>query len=79
MKYVYILQSENQPDRFYTGVTDDISRRLREHNTGQSIHTNKFKPWALKTYIAFHDPEKADAFEAFLKSGNGRAFIKKRL
>ncbi len=79
MKYVYILQSENDPERYYTGLTDDLDRRLDEHNNGKSIHTNKFKPWKIKTYTAFSDHKKANEFEAFLKTGNGRTFVKKRL
>jgi len=79
MKYVYILQSEIQSDRFYVGSTINLKRRLAEHNAGQSIHTNKFKPWRIKTYLGFEDHGQADAFEAFLKTGNGRAFAKKRL
>jgi predicted GIY-YIG superfamily endonuclease len=79
MRYVYILQSELDPERYYTGLTDDLDRRLEEHNAGKSIHTNKFKPWKIKTYIAFSDYKKAEEFEAFLKTGNGRQFIKKRL
>ncbi len=77
MKYVYILQSEKHPERFYTGSTTDLERRLNEHNSGKSIHTNKFMPWKIKIYIAFNDEHKADEFEAFLKTGNGRAFAKK--
>ena len=79
MKYVYILQSEAQPDRFYVGSTVDLEGRLGEHNSGDSIHTNKFRPWKVKTYSAFEDHDRADAFETFLKTGNGRAFAKKRL
>jgi len=79
MKYVYILQSEEQPDRFYVGATVDLKRRLEEHNAGKSIHTNKFRPWKIKTYLAFDDHKRADEFEAFLKTGNGRMFAKKRL
>jgi putative endonuclease len=79
MKYVYILQSELDLNRYYTGLTDNLDRRLEEHNSGKSIHTNKFKPWKIKTYIAFSDHKKAEEFEAFLKTGNGRAFLKKRL
>ena len=78
MKYVYILQSEIEPDRYYTGSTTDLKRRYKEHNDGKSIHANKYRPWKLKLYIAFSDERKADEFEAFLKTGNGRAFIKKR-
>lgn len=77
MKYVYILQSENDIDRFYTGSTTDLKRRLKEHNDGKSIRTNKYLPWKLKNYYAFDDVKKADEFEIFLKSGNGRIFAKK--
>ncbi len=42
-------------------------------------HTSKFRPWRLKTYIAFNDVKQAFAFEKYLKSGSGRAFAKKRL
>lgn len=79
MKYVYILQSEMDNERFYVGSTKDLDRRLNEHNAGQSIHTNKHRPWIIKTSISFNDDTKADDFERFLKTGNGRAFAKKRL
>jgi hypothetical protein len=39
----------------------------------------KFKPWRLVACLAFSDANKAVAFDHYLKSGSGRAFIKKRL
>jgi predicted GIY-YIG superfamily endonuclease len=33
--YIYILQSERGEDRFYTGLTDDLRKRLRSHNAGR--------------------------------------------
>jgi putative endonuclease len=48
-----------------------------EHNFGKSTHTNKFLPWKIKNYIAFEGQEKAEKFEKYLKSGNGRIFTKK--
>jgi putative endonuclease len=77
MKYVYILQSINFSEQYYIGCTNNLKRRISEHNSGNSIHTNKFKPWKIKNYFAFEDIEKADNFEKFLKSGNGRVFCKK--
>ena len=77
MFYVYILQSINFPEHFYVGCTNDLKRRLKEHNNGNSVHTNKFKPWDLRGYIAFDSEEKAQSFEKFLKTGNGRIFQKK--
>jgi predicted GIY-YIG superfamily endonuclease len=32
--YVYILTSENDPTRYYTGFTEDLDKRLKAHNTG---------------------------------------------
>ena len=77
MHYIYILQSQQNPDRFYIGYTSDLKRLLTEHNFGKSIYTKKFLPWKIKNYIAFEDTTKAAKFEKFLKSGNGRAFTKK--
>ena len=79
MYYVYHLQSENNPDRYYVGLTVDINHRLEEHNAGKSIHTNKFRPWGLIGYTAFTSKSRAEKFELYLKTSSGRAFAKKRL
>jgi hypothetical protein len=39
--YVYILQSESDQKRFYTGFTEDLESRLKLHNSGGSYHTSK--------------------------------------
>jgi putative endonuclease len=77
MKYVYMLQSETYSDRYYTGCTTDLKRRLAEHNRGESTHTKKHLPWKLISYLAFSDAVKANKFEAYLKTASGRAFAKK--
>ena len=76
--YVYILKSVNDPSRHYTGLTQNLQLRLKDHNCGKVPHTKKFKPWILETAIAFRSREKASAFEHYLKSKSGRAFAKKR-
>ena len=79
MHYVYILRSETDEDRYYTGITDDLRKRLETHNAGRVPHTAKWKPWHLKTYVAFSNRTRAADFEQYLKSSPGRAFVKKRL
>ena len=79
MKYIYILQSVDSPDHFYTGITQDVEERLKRHNGKEVPHTAKFAPWRVKTYIAFSDEAQALAFEKYLKTASGRAFAKKRL
>ncbi len=77
MHDVYVLQSEIIASRYYVGVTTDPNRRVKEHNSGKSVHTNRFKPWRLAVCIGFADRAKAVRFERYLKTGSGRAFAKK--
>jgi predicted GIY-YIG superfamily endonuclease len=77
MKYVYILESLDS-NHFYVGIADDLRARLLKHNAGEVTHTAKYRPWRIKTYLAFSDEKQAFAFEKYLKSGSGRAFAKKR-
>ncbi|HEV2387760.1 MAG TPA: GIY-YIG nuclease family protein [Candidatus Acidoferrales bacterium] len=79
MKYVCILQSLANPGHFYTGIMDDLDARLSTHNSGAVTHTAKYRPWRVKSYVAFADADRALAFEKYLKSGSGRAFAKARL
>jgi predicted GIY-YIG superfamily endonuclease len=79
MNFVYILQSVEHPEQFYTGLCNDVQRRLEAHNAGQSLHTAKFKPWKLLSSHYFAHSETAVAFERYLKSGSGRAFALKHL
>jgi predicted GIY-YIG superfamily endonuclease len=79
MKYVYILQSISDPERHYTGLAEDLKARLAKHNAGEVLHTSKYKPSRVNTYIAFSDEKRAVAFEKYLKSSSGRAFAKKGL
>ncbi|NQT10669.1 MAG: GIY-YIG nuclease family protein [Desulfobacteraceae bacterium] len=77
--YTYILESRKSITRYYTGFTEDLESRLESHNSGQNPHTARYKPWRIKTAVAFTDRQRALDFEAYLKSPSGRAFVKKRL
>jgi putative endonuclease len=79
MKYVYLIRSQSAPDQRYVGVTSNLEDRLQAHNAGTSLHTSKFVPWKLVTYIGFSDERRAIDFERYLKSGSGHAFANKRL
>ena len=77
MFYTYILRSLSHPDQSYIGSTADLKSRLIKHNSGEVPHTSKFKPWKIEAYFAFETNEKAVAFEAYLKTGSGHAFVKR--
>ena len=76
-RYLYTLQSVPHPDRFYVGMTQDLSARLAEHNAGHVTHTSKFPPWRTEVAVAFRSKGKAAAFEKYLKSHSGRAFARR--
>ena len=71
---VYILQSESNLKRFYTGVTSNLYARLAAHNRGESTHTATGRRWRVVVEMYFADASRARAFEEYLKSGSGRAF-----
>ena len=75
--YVYQLSSIGFPDRHYTGLTENIERRLIQHNQGEVQATSNHKPWKIEIAVAFRDRSKAAAFEQYLKSHSGRAFSKR--
>lgn len=77
MKYVYILESISNPNKRYIGITEDLNKRLKEHNSGQSPHTSKYAPWQIVVALRFANNHKAELFEKYLKSGSGHAFAKR--
>lgn len=75
-RIVYILQSEVDPKRFYTGLTSNLELRLASHNAGLSKHTSTGRPWRVVTTVIFSNQAAAEPFEVYLKSGSGRAFAR---
>ena len=76
-RFVYLIQSDNDPTKWYVGNTDDVARRLTEHNSGRSPFTSRYTPWQLRSTMEFADSYRAIAFEKYLKSGSGRAFSRR--
>jgi len=75
--YVYILRSKLRKDKTYIGYTTNLKERLKKHNEGGNKSTFSLRPWEVQTTIAFDDKEKAIKFEKYLKTGSGRAFLKR--
>ena len=75
MFYVYIIKSLSN-GKLYKGLTNDLKRRIREHNSGGSTYTSNNGPWKLVYYEAFLNKEDARREELFLKSGKGKERIK---
>jgi putative endonuclease len=75
---VYILHS-SRDDKLYTGYTNDIKRRVIEHNGGKVESTKNRRPLKLIYYEAYIEKSDAEKREIFLKSGSGKRYLKKQL
>ena len=73
--YVYVLRSREH-DRFYIGMTENLDRRIKEHNRGVTKSTKGFRPWDLFFFETFPTRKEARAREKKLKSGYGREQIR---
>ena len=78
MFFTYILMSVKFR-KFYTGHTDNMEKRLREHNSGKSIYSRKYMPWQIVYHEKFNSEELAIKREKYFKSASGRRWLKKNI
>jgi putative endonuclease len=78
MFYTYVLRSKRD-GKHYIGFTEDLERRLREHNDGLVKATEHRRPLELEYFEACLAKEDAIKREKYFKTGFGRRFIKERL
>lgn len=78
MYYVYILQSIKD-NKLYIGYSADLKKRLYEHSKGKVSSTKNRRPMDLIYYEAYRAEKDARIREIFLKTGQGREFIKKNI
>jgi putative endonuclease len=71
MYHVYILESL-QNGSYYKGQTDDLERRLAEHNRGEERATSRYIPWKLIWVTERPTRSEALVLEKKLKNITGR-------
>ncbi len=78
MFFVYILFSEKL-NRYYVGTTDNVEKRLLEHNSGlyANSFTTKGVPWKLSLSYCCESSEKAYSLERFIKRMKSKKFIER--
>ncbi|MEM1001651.1 MAG: GIY-YIG nuclease family protein [Bacteroidota bacterium] len=74
---VYILKCNDYTH--YVGCTSDFEERFSRHIKGYVHYTKTRLPLSVAVKICFDDRYKAYEFEKYLKSGSGRAFMKRHL
>lgn len=76
MYYTYILYSVSS-GRYYTGHTDNVVRRLGQHNAGKVKATKAYRPWEIAYTEEFLTRSEAFKREMQIKSyRSGEAFKK---
>ena len=75
--YVYVLRDDR--NRFYKGITNNITRRLKEHRSGNTITTSKMKDVNVVYTESYDNFLEARKREVYLKTAAGRRFLKKTI
>jgi putative endonuclease len=76
--YVYVLISERD-GKFYIGYTDDLKKRLNDHNKEKVPSTKNRTPLKLVYYEACLNQQDATKREKYFKTTWGKRYINSRL
>lgn len=76
--YVYVLESEVDNEK-YVGCTNNLKRRLDDHNKGKVFSTKKRKPFRLIYCEIMINQQDAYTREKFLKTGWGKNYLERAL
>ncbi len=78
MVTVYALCNEIN-NEIYIGISKDVLRRLKEHNSGNNRYTKAFKPWAVFYTEMCNDYSSARKREVYFKTTSGRRELRRKL
>ena len=78
MYWVYILKSKKD-GRIYIGSSSDLKNRLAHHNSGKVRSTKSRRPFQLMYHEKYDSVTEARKRENFLKSGQGRKWVKETI
>ena len=78
MKYfIYVIKSSER--YYYTGMTEDLERRLSEHNNkSKSLWTKRGSNWEVIYSEEFESRQEAMKRERWMKSGHGTKLLKEK-
>jgi putative endonuclease len=77
MYYVYVLLQNN--GNLYTGSTDNLKRRFKDHEQGKVVSTKYNRPVKLILYEGYLFEKDAKRREKYLKTSDGKRDIKRQL
>ncbi|HMK27015.1 MAG TPA: GIY-YIG nuclease family protein [Chitinophagaceae bacterium] len=75
MYFVYVIKSISR-NYIYVGMSNNLERRLKQHNNGENKTTKAYRPFVLILFEEFETRVAARKREMYLKSGVGKEFLK---
>jgi len=78
MYYTYVLQSQKDK-KLYTGFTENLKLRFKQHQRGLVESTKNRRPLALIYYESCLNRKDATKREKYLKTTYGKRYLKNRL
>jgi predicted GIY-YIG superfamily endonuclease len=78
MVSVYALKNDINHE-IYVGISNNVSRRIIEHNAGKNRYTKAFRPWTVFYTEDYPDYSIARVKEKYLKSTTGKRFLRRYL
>jgi putative endonuclease len=75
---IYIIQSLVN-ERYYVGQTENLLKRIDEHNSGKSPSTSHGKPWQIIFQETFPTRSSAMQFESKIKKRDIKRFLLDRI
>jgi putative endonuclease len=76
MFYAYAIKSLTR-NYIYVGLTNNLERRIEEHNKGENKSTKAYRPFVLIFSQECETRVEAREMEKYLKSGIGKEFLKR--
>lgn len=76
--YTYVLLSKSD-NKFYTGFTENLERRIDEHNNGKVESTKFRRPLELIYFESCRNKKDAIHREKYLKTTYGKRYIRNRI
>ncbi|OGU54594.1 MAG: excinuclease ABC subunit C [Ignavibacteria bacterium RBG_13_36_8] len=74
--YLYVLKSESS-DIYYVGISNDVNRRVRFHNSVEKGYTSRYRPWRLVYHQEFPTKQDAQKAEKKLKAWKSKRIVER--
>ena len=76
--FTYVIHSKSA-NRFYKGHCQNLSQRLKEHNSGQTKSIKAFIPWDIVYFEEFSTRDESIKREKYFKNAAGRRYLKGKI